>query len=418
MKTCLLVIAVTTLLPLSMPYAAMAACDDDFGKISESFKLNRDEVLDAIKQGCPPPENWRKTPTSQGSGLQGFSGKSYLGNFKKSARAANDPLQYYQGSACNTYDGTRPGGFADLGADNPCIKGNGYGMFSVNQISGAPIANQSSMSCISNLFSAITGIVTGSGGGGTNAASNPNITGGATVSANCVSGSIGVCGLGSIGGQICNNGTAKAGGGAGGGQPFSVAIPPQYIQISNVVVFDYDYNSVNANSAVFVPNGGVMTFNSRSYTIPRGGFVTMSPTGMIYIGRRGGGYINLGGGFLGNQGIQLGGAAGNTVSITPTGGIVQPNASIVTGSTVGSAMNVQTANTVVSQNTPANQSAQTSVTNTPSAGPTSSPPPGRIPTGTPFTGSFPPLAVSTPNPPPNPNISANIVPQQAISFAP
>jgi hypothetical protein len=410
-------------LMVAMPQSAMAACNGNFGAINESFKLNRDDVLQAIKEGCRPPADWLHAKGKAGSGLQGYSGKMYLGNFKKSGRAANDPMQYYRG-ACNTYDGTRPGGLIDLGADTPCLKANGYGMFSVNQISGAPIPNSQSTACLSNLFSAITGIISGGGTGG--GVGNPNITGGATVSSNCVSGSIGVCGLGAIGGQICNNGTATAGGGgagggggaAGNGQPFSATVPPQYIQISGVSLFNYVYNTINANSSVFLPQGGVLTYGARTYTVPVGGFVTMSRTGMVYIGRRGGGYVNIGT-YPFNQGIQLSNigssispATNNFVSIVPNQGIIQPNSSIVTGSTIGSTVSVQYANTVQGQNTPANQSAITSVTNTPSAGPTLTPPTALSPSGTPFTGSFPPLAISTLNPPPNPNANIPAVVQQ------
>jgi hypothetical protein len=386
-------LAIMALGILALPKPALSQvagvnCAGNFGAINESFRLNRDTVLQAIKNGCPPPANWRHAPGSAGTGLQGFTSKLYLGHLKKSARAANDPLQYYEG-ACNSYNPTRAGGITTAGAVSPCDLGLGYGLFTVNAVSGAPIVNTQSTSCLTNLFSAITGLL---GGGGVG---SPNITGGAGVSGNCLSGSIGVCGIGSIGGQICANGSGNANATVGGsGQPYSPNTPPYYVQVSDVTLFNYAYNPINANSAVYAPQGGVMTFGSSTYTIPVGGFVTMSPTGRIYIGNPGGGYVD-------EDGIQLSsGGANNMVSITPNGGLLQIDSSLVTGQTIGSPTTITTANTVQGANAPAGQAGVTTATNNPGTGPTLIPPAGLLPAGTPYTGSFPPAAISTPVAPP------------------
>ena len=191
-------------------------------------------VTQALNSGCPIPKEWTLGADGTRSGLKGFTATSVDGAFHKSSTPAHKPPQYYKNMACNSYEDTCAGGLSNptcRAADNPCQTGRGQPLFSMDILNHAPTATLEAVNCLANLAGAIGGLVSGTGGGDFS-----GIQASGSASGNCVSGSIGICGLGGIGGSICannkggqtNNTTTAAG--TNNGLPYTRDNPPQYVE--------------------------------------------------------------------------------------------------------------------------------------------------------------------------------------------
>ncbi len=350
------------------------------------------KTFSALADGCKIPPQFTRGAKGKYTGLSAFTATSGGGvSYDTNRTPAHGPGRFYRNRACNSYEETHAGGLSDNGADNPCQKGKGTGLFSFDILNHAPTATLEAINCLANLAGAIGGLVSGTGGGDF---SGIQASGGA--SGNCVSGSVGICGLGSIGGSICANNKGgktndtKTAADTKNGQPYSRDDPPKYVEATGVVAFDYANNNLNQTSAVYFPQGGVLTYQGTSYTIAAKGFITMDQVGNVYIGtEQGGAYSDPA------DGIKL--KADEFVTVTPTGGIAQVDSYLLRGETIGVPVDLATVGTTKGQKTPAGIKAQINVTTEKTAGATLVPPvEAGVPVGTEVAGSFSPPGTITP----------------------
>jgi hypothetical protein len=391
------VVCTSTLMAASPSWAVRShTCHTYTEPLNQSFKENRKWIFEDIQNGCPPPDPWTHAEGKEGSGLIGMSGTTGFVNLNTSNRAASSPLRYYKG-ACNSYDDTRAGGFTDQGADTPCKKGNGTGLFNFNILGHFPWQTLEAMQCLGNLAAAISG-----GLSGTPTGDFGGIKTSGKVSGNCASGSIGICGLGSIGGSICANGKGKPNdkttvAGTNNGQPYSSNDPAKYVEITEVAIFDYANTKINQNSAVYCPTGCVLTYKGTNYTIEVGGGATMDPTGTLFIlTKDGGSYANP------VKGIKLN--PDEPVSIAPKEGVIQVADKLLSGETIGIPVNLATVGTIQGENAATGQQAQMNVSYEPSTGATPVPDPAWGIKNPLVAGAFPPIGTITPDIAPTPTI--------------
>ncbi len=351
--------------------------------INEIYKYDPAPILNCIlNEAADPPREW----LCRGSGFCATPTAKVLAKLNQPIVPANRPNAKYEDKGCNTYAPTKAGGFVDQGATDACILGAGRALASIGIIqANVPIVGQPQIACLTNLLGGLTGAFSGGGTGGFglgggNASGNFNAgpfagSGGASVGQNgaCLGGNVGVCGLSIIGGTVCtggggnnNNNNANTGlpglAGAGGQQPFSRLTPPQYVAVNGVANYNYVNNTINQNTGIYVPNGGVVRIGGTSYTVPQNGFVTISPTGQLFIGPNQ---------FNQNNGIQL--QQNQVVQIQPQGGQLLIDGGIFAGNTVGVPSSTIQVNTVQPSNGGQGQVGQVSFTNTPNTGATAQP---------------------------------------------
>jgi hypothetical protein len=382
----------------SLSAAHSAPCPDFSGTpVNESYTLDPNIIKQAIQDGCPPPRTW----LTRENGFAESPTSTVFGSVQPSTTFAHTPPRTYQNLGCNTYTPTRAGGQFDNGAQNACQLGAGRGLFTLAPVKAAvPDVAQEEAECLGNLFSAIAGLLGGGGG-------NPSVQAQGSVSGNCVSGSIGICGIGSIGGRICSNGTAVSAA-PNDGLPNSRNTPPQYVEITNVPSFDYANTALNQTSAVFLPQGGTVSDGVNSYTLAPGDFVTMDATGNVFLGRPGlSTYLYT---TPTNPTGEITLTAGQFVTIVPTGGAIQVDSSLLTGNTIDGVGTQTTMTTVQGGNASIGQNAAVSPTVTSTTGASLTPDPDLGLTG-PSAGAFPPASPRANELPPTENAGAPAAPQ-------
>jgi hypothetical protein len=381
---------------------SQAACPDFSGTpVNESYEIDPELIKAAIKDGCPPPQNW----LTRGNGFAEAPTSAMFGSLGLSNLFAHTPARTYKDRGCITYDETKAGGFTDDGAKTACELGVGRGLFTLAPIKpNVPEVAQEEVDCLTNLVTAIGGLLSGGGTG------NLGISATGSVSGNCASGSIGICGIGSIGGQICTNGDRTATDNTQG-LPYSQNTPPKYVEVNDITQYDYANTDLNQATSIFFPNGGVLTYDNNNFNIEVGGFVTMDDAGNVFVGKPAPdyGYTPIAG-YGTTDGITL--QPNEYVSLIPTDGILQIDSSLLQGKTIDGTGTLLTSTTTQGAYVPAGSAGQVTSTSTPSTG-ASATPDGSLVTdpNAPYAGAFPVGTVNN-EVPVDPNTGAAAVPQQ------
>ncbi len=273
-----------------LPSNAIAqACNYHAGvRTNELYKYDAEPILEAIRAGCDPrPQDLERSgftssPTSAGSRLA------------ISVKPAHRPQVKYNvpGRECrNSLEDTKAGGAFDGGATNSCILGRGNVLTGIDiPLSIVPNVGQDQVSCLGGLLGALSGALSGGFNGATASIGNGAVTGNANASGGCLSGSISICGLASIGGSICpgtnNNGNTPVANN-NGLVPQSRYTPVQYAAFGNIAQFDYARTDITQQSTVACPQGclvqyGQGTGNFTSIVVPAGEYVTMDANGYVF----------------------------------------------------------------------------------------------------------------------------------------
>ncbi len=300
---------------------------------NQMYKYDPKGVKALLRQGCPPPTSWNKAVNHEliaGGGATGFSDATRV-----PAHASS--LGYKAKGACSDYGVTKAGGISDDGAVDPCKTGNGKAFFNIKiPMPHIPTIGSNETNCMGNLIEQLLN-------------GNATLTLDLTTTGTCAVGTlktanVGQCGVDSKTGSICQSpdGTGEVGSASTGqiDKPFSRVTNPKYVMVSNVTQMKYINNPLNQMTAIYLPNGGTVTFKNNSYTLDKNMFVTMNAEGEVFFGPNWNGNCEESN-FSSNCRIILDPAplaadppAGSFVSITPAGGVVNIDSAIFEGQTL------------------------------------------------------------------------------------
>jgi len=164
-----------------------SGCKNDFSVgVRDSFDICPSAIRQRMLEGRDPPQQWiirGGSGEEQQSGAYEMGSRAMIPTGLKNARGA---MPHYESAGCDYHEngGTKPGGDSVRGAREACnSSGSGEPSFGPPDISLLPLSGLPGRltSCITGLFGAI----------------NPRSSGG------CVSAGVNICGMGSLGGNIC-----------------------------------------------------------------------------------------------------------------------------------------------------------------------------------------------------------------------
>lgn len=163
-------------------------CKEDFSvNLRDSYDICPGKIRERMLEGKDPPSHWiirGGTGQESQSGAYEMSSRGMMSTGLKNAGSA---VPHYQGTGCDYDDAgslTKPGGDTVRGSSDAC-ESNGlgepsYGPPGIELLPIVPMT-QKITDCVTGLYGSFT----------------PRSSGG------CISGGVNVCGLGSLGGNIC-----------------------------------------------------------------------------------------------------------------------------------------------------------------------------------------------------------------------
>ncbi|TAE81493.1 MAG: hypothetical protein EAZ74_02970 [Alphaproteobacteria bacterium] len=270
---------------------AHAACSFD-QPINQSFKggLHAEHpVTECLKEGEDPLKGYLR---NEGNA---FSRTKYHAILPRSVRAASALPNAYKEQACDPRK-KKAGGKSSEGATNPCMEGPSKSLTSIPpQKVNVPICEDCT-DCGVGLLGALIGAVTG-GGGMPDLSSTFSAAG--NISRNgCVGGSIGICGLGTIGGSVCPSSLISA----NGMQPPSAVTTrsnraqsantnPSYIRVNAPSLqIASPKTQLHNGTTNYVPDGGLLRVCSGTMgtcydvVVPPNGHVVIDGEGVLRVG--------------------------------------------------------------------------------------------------------------------------------------